>query len=54
MAFNRHVVHLNDGDDDEVRRPIDSSAANPIRLDLRDDADIVATGKPSLSSSRVE
>jgi len=54
MASNRHVVHLNDDDDDKVRRPTDGSAANPIRLDLRDDADIVATGKPSLSSSRVE
>jgi len=55
MTSDRHVVHLNEDDDDEARRAMHGSGAvNPIRLDLRDDSDIVEAGKSSSSSSFIK
>jgi len=54
MASASHFVDLTEDDDDEVRPPMDSDAAGRIRLDLRDDSDIVTTGESSSSSGFVE
>jgi len=48
MASASHLVDMTDlpeEDDDEVRLSMDGNAADPIRLDLRDDDIIVATGQ---------
>jgi membrane-bound ClpP family serine protease len=54
MASVRHVVDLIEDDDDEVPRSMNGNAASQSRLDLRDDSEIVATGKSSWSSSLIE
>ena len=47
MDSVRHVVDLTKDDDDGVRRSMDGNTERQTRLGLRDDSDIVATGKSS-------
>ena len=54
MVSDRHVLDLTKDDNDEVHRSMDGNAASQIRLDLRDDSDIVATGKSSWSSGLIK
>jgi hypothetical protein len=54
MASVPYVVDLTEDDDDEVPRSLNGITASQSRLDLRDDSEIVATGKLLWSSSLIE